>query len=160
MTDTVRLTDYISADRVILELKARTKTDVLTELANFSVEKGLAPDAKKVFEGLQARENLISTAVGDGVAIPHTRLEGLAETFLIIARSQSGIDFDSLDGRLTYLFVTIIGPVDSDREQLKILSRTARFLKRQEFREQVRIAETAEQIVEQLFEEDRILRTI
>lgn len=155
----IRLSDYLSADRIILDLESRTKSDVLRELTHFAVEKGLAPPTAPILEGLEAREKLISTGVGDGVAIPHTRCEGPEEIFLILARSKRGIDFDSLDGGLTHLFMTIVGPVESDQEQLKLLSRTARFLKRREFREHVLAAASAEEIVGLLLEEERLLTT-
>jgi len=155
----MRLSDYVTPDRIILELKSKTKPEVLRELADFAIEKELAPETSTLYEGLVAREKLISTAVGDGVAIPHTRCDGPEEIFLIIARSSQGIDFDSLDGKLTHLFVTIIGPVGADRDQLKVLSRTARFLKRKEFRETVMTAKTAEEIVHSLTVEDQLMHT-
>ncbi|MCA9411340.1 MAG: PTS sugar transporter subunit IIA [Candidatus Omnitrophica bacterium] len=159
MNEMVRLSDYIASERVILDLQAETKAEVLSELAQLSAAVGLVPDAERVYRGLETREKLISTAVGDGVAIPHTRCEGPEEIFLIIARSKQGIDFDSLDGKLTHLFVAIIGPTEADRDQLKILSRTARFLKRKEFREQAMAAETPEEIIQLLSEEDQLLKT-
>lgn len=159
MSNVINLSDYVTPDRIILDLKSKNKIEVLRELSQFAVEKGLAPDVDKIYEGLLTREKLISTAVGDGVAIPHTRCEGPDKIFLLIARSKKGIDFDSLDGRLTHLFVAIIGPPEADKDQLKILSRTARFLKRKEFRETALTATKAEQIVESLLEEDQLLHT-
>ncbi len=159
MSNEFKLSEFISADRVILELDSKTKPEVLLELSEFAVRKGLAPDASKIHDGLETREKLISTAVGDGVAIPHTRCEGPENIFLILARSKEGIDFDSLDGKLTHLFVTIIGPIGADKDQLKVLSRTARFLKKKEFRETVMAASTAEEIVRSLTEEDQLLHT-
>ena len=157
MTGEKKLSEYISQDHIILELHSKTKSGILKELAEFAVEKGFAPSAVEIYEGLEAREKLISTAVGDGVAIPHTRCEGPTDIFILIARSRQGIDFDSLDGGLTHLFVTIIGPPGADKDQLKVLSRTARFLKRKEFRQGVMAATTSEEIVQVLVDEDQIL---
>jgi fructose-specific phosphotransferase system IIA component len=130
----VKLSDYINAERVLLDLKSTNKLDVLTEISQFAFDKGLVSDSDAVFEGLLAREGVISTAIGEGVAIPHARCQGVEGLFIIFARSQTGVEFDSLDGEPVFLFVTIIGPKDRDRDQLKILSRTARLLKHPDFR--------------------------
>ena len=141
----VKLSDYINAERVLLDLKSTSKLEVLTEIAQFAHEKGLVSDPDPVFEGLFAREELISTAIGDGVAIPHARCKSAEGMFIIFARSQKGVDFDSLDGEPVYLFVTIIGPEDRDQDQLKVLSRTARLLKYPDFRNKFLRAETEEE---------------
>ena len=141
----VKLTDYFSPDLALLELKATDKTDVLLELSEFAKEKGLVPDAERMFEGLMKREELISTGIGDGVAIPHARVAGVEKIFIIFARSKKGIDFDSLDGEPARLFVTIVGPEEGDKDQLKILSRTARLLKQSDFRERFLAAASEEE---------------
>lgn len=140
----VKLSDYINAERVLLDLKSTTKLEVLTEISQFAYEKGLVSDPDSVFEGLLAREELISTAIGDGVAIPHARCKAAEGLFIIFARSRAGVDFDSLDGEPVYLFVTLIGPEDRDQDQLKVLSRTARLLKQPDFKTKFLRAETEE----------------
>jgi PTS system fructose-specific IIC component len=133
----MKLTEYLSSDQVILDLRSITKTDVLREIAGHAQKKGLVPDAQAFYNGLMERESLISTGIGDGIAIPHTRYKGPEKLFILVARSKDGVDFDSLDGDPVHLFIVIAGPESADKEQLKILSRTARLLKQAEFREKL-----------------------
>jgi fructose-specific phosphotransferase system IIA component len=140
-----KLSDFIGTEEVLFDLVSTTKPGVLRELADYAVNKGFATDGEALLRGLEKRESLISTGIGDGVAIPHTRCPGVERVHLLIARSREGVDFDSLDGEPAYLFVTLIGPEDSGDEQLKILSRTARLLKQGEFRERLLNIESQEE---------------
>jgi PTS system fructose-specific IIC component len=140
-----KLTDYLVEGLVLLDLHATEKTEVIKELSEFAHKKGLIEDPEPMFQGLLAREHLISTGIGEGVAIPHTRCSGAKGLFLIFARSEKGVDFDSLDGEPAHLFVTIVGPEESAKDQLKILSRTARLLKQTDFRERILAARSEEE---------------
>ena len=142
---TPKLTDYLVEGQVLLDLQATEKTEVLRELSEFAHKKRLIEDPEPMYQGLLARENLISTGIGEGVAIPHTRCVGAKSLFLIFARSKKGVDFDSLDGEPAHLFVTIVGPEETAQDQLKILSRTARLLKQTDFRERILAARSEEE---------------
>jgi len=153
----MNLSDHLTSDQVILDLSAKTKSDALREIAEFAQSSGLVPDAEPMKRGLEEREELISTGIGDGVAIPHMRYQGPEKLFLIVARSKAGIDFDSLDGDPAHLFIVICGPEEADQEQLKILSRTARLLKQDEFRQRLLAAESEDAVLECIQTEEALI---
>jgi len=144
----MKLVDYLTPDRIILDLKSTGKWEVLRELSEFARQAGLVEDSDLLYEGLEAREKLISTGIGEGVAIPHTRYKGLDRIFLLIGRSAAGVDFDSLDGKAVHLFITIVGPEESDKDQLKILSRTARLLKHTDLRQRLFSTRTQSEVLD------------
>lgn len=152
----MKLMDYLSDEQIVMDLKATTKIEVLKEVADFAYGKGLIPDGNALFRGLAEREDLISTGIGGGIAIPHTRYPGPDKLFIILARSKKGVDFDALDGEPVFLFIVIAGPESADKEQLKILSRTARLLKQAEFRDRLLGMETPADVFGCIQEEEAL----
>src|SRR6185369_12611528 len=94
-------------------------------------------DAARLVEVLLEREELGSTAIGEGIAIPHGKLAGVGNVVAAFGRSTGGIDFDSLDGNPTRLFVLLVAPEDSAGVHLKALARVSRLLKDKGFRERL-----------------------
>lgn len=150
----MNLSDFLSDGRFLVDLQSADKIGVLRELSEFAFEKGLVDDPDAMFQGLVNREELISTGIGGGVAIPHTRCKGSSRLFLVFGRSKSGVDFDALDGESAHLFVTIVGPEDESSNQLKVLSRTARLLKQNEFREEILKAKTEDEVLRYIRQEE------
>lgn len=143
-----KLTDYLVEGRILLDLLGTEKDEVLKELSEFAYQKGQIEDPEPMYRGLLARENLISTGIGEGIAIPHTRCSGAKGLFLIFARSEIGVDFDSLDGEPAHLLVTIVGPEENAKDQLRVLSRTARLLKQTDFRDRILAASSEEEALD------------
>lgn len=134
-------------------LAARTKNSVLKELVALAGETGLLYDGEGLLEAIRQREQLYTTALGEGVAIPHPRRPmhyAIAEPILIIANTTQGIGFGAPDGRLTDLFF-MVACLD-DRHHLHVLARLCRMLHDESFRHLLRQSDTPEQIVE-LFQE-------
>jgi len=152
----MKLIDYLRAEQIILDLKNSTKTEVLEEVSEYAAKLGLVPDKEALFKGLAERENLISTGIGGGIAIPHTRYEGPERLFIILAKSKKGVEFDALDGEPVFLFIVIAGPENADKEQLKVLSRTARLLKQTEFRDRLLSMQTQEEVLHCIREEEAL----
>ena len=125
------ITDILTPERVIPELTATTKDAVLDELANLLV--GQIPQATpaRLVAVLRERERLNSTAIGDGIAIPHGRLSGTKSVVAGFARSTAGVDFDSVDRQPTHLFFVLIAPDDAAAMHLKALARISRLLRDQ-----------------------------
>ena len=78
---------------------------------------------------MNERERLGSTAIGDGIAIPHGKLRGISRILGVFGRSPQGVDFDSLDGNPTHLFFLLVAPEDSASLHLKALARVSRLFK-------------------------------
>lgn len=124
----MELTDIITPETVVCNLKANSKKQVLQELAHI-----IAPvsdvEERLVFETLLQRERLGSTGVGNGVAIPHGKLAGLKRIYGAFARTSKPVAFDAMDDQPVDLFFMLLAPEGSGADHLKALSRTARILR-------------------------------
>lgn len=119
----MHLTDYISAGDIIADFKAEDKARALKSLCDLAAQRhGLDPDG--LLEIIMKRENLGSTGLGGGVALPHGQSREAERPLLLMAVSPQGVEFNSLDGLPVHIFVLIITPVGGDgREHLQILAR-------------------------------------
>jgi PTS system nitrogen regulatory IIA component len=97
---------------------------------------------------------LNSTALGDGVAIPHGKLPGVRRVIAAFARSKAGVDFQSLDGKPTHLFFLLVAPEDSAGAHLKALARISRLLKDPSFRSRLLEAPDAKALWATIRDED------
>lgn len=119
----------LTEDGVILELKAKTKDDLLHELAAAAQRQCPQIQAETVRQALLEREKIGSTGVGGGIAIPHGKLSGLPHLQLCFGRSRKGIPFEAKDRMPVHLFVMILSPVDMASEYLQTLGKVSRLLK-------------------------------
>jgi PTS system nitrogen regulatory IIA component len=150
----VKIIDFINVQSVIPALISREKSSVLTELATGLVAKHGHLDIEKVLAVLQEREQISSTAIGDGVAIPHGKLSGIEKIYGLFARSEEGVDFNSLDGEPTHLFFVLIAPENAAADHLKALARISRLLKDGEFRRRLLTGKNSEELFTLISEED------
>ena len=111
-------------------------------------------DRQKVLDVLRERERISSTAIGEGVAIPHGKLAGVDRVLGIFARSREGVDFASLDGAPTHLFFALIAPEDAAADHLKALARISRLLKDETFRRRLMQGKSAQELYSIIAEED------
>jgi PTS system nitrogen regulatory IIA component len=139
---------------IIPNLKARDKNAVLEEMAQLAASRCGVADTRGLLEVLLKREQVSSTGIGEGVAIPHGRMSGVQRVFAVFARSPQGVDFQSHDRSLTYLLFLLIAPEDSSADHLKALARIARLLKDASFRARLMEVTTREEILDTIKEED------
>jgi len=150
----LKLTDFLDASRIIPDLEQKEKRAVLKELAERFAAVDHSLNSQRLFETLLEREQISSTAIGEGVAIPHGKMIGARKLTGIFARSVRGADFESLDGGLTHLFFVLLAPEDSAADHLKALARISRLLKDGTFRARLMQGRTAEDIFKVIKEED------
>lgn len=150
----MKITDILVREASILDLVSTEKSALLAELAGALTrhEKGL--DREGLIRALQEREGLQSTGIGEGVAIPHGKIAGLDHLMATFARSQKGVDFDSIDGRPTQLFFLLVVPEQSGGQHLKALARISRFFRDPSFRARLLRATDLEEIFRAIEEED------
>jgi mannitol/fructose-specific phosphotransferase system IIA component (Ntr-type) len=120
----LRMSRALRRKNVFIDLRATTKEDALRELVGHLQEGGeLAPRvAKQVLDSLVAREKMGSTGIGNGIAIPHVKLKGgPEETLVAIARSETGVDFASIDGEKVRVLFMVISHEDRAEDHLAIL---------------------------------------
>jgi PTS system nitrogen regulatory IIA component len=135
---------------IIFELESTGKETVLRELAGAVHDKCPSIDPDTMTQVLAEREQLGSTGVGDGVAIPHGKVLGLEKLLLCFGRSSRGISFDAVDHRPVHLLVMILAPPDMAEEYLQTLARISRLLKDTTTRNQL-LQTTDTEIILELF---------
>lgn len=149
----MKLADILDARLIIPDLTANRQSSAFEEMAAALADKtGMSADA--VVKALKEREATRPTAMEKGVAIPHARIEGATRFFLLIARSKAGMDFKAEDGQLSRLFFMIVGPEDRPHDYLRLLARVARICQSDSFRKSLVAAQTTDEIVKIVMEED------
>lgn len=150
----MKVTDFLSVESVIPSLKSREKSAVLEEMADWLASSHPQLEKSSVLDVLREREKISTTAIGEGVAIPHGKLPGVDRVLGAFARSSAGVDFASLDGEPTHLFFALIAPENAAADHLKALARISRLLKDEEFRSRLMAGETAEDLYTIIADED------
>lgn len=110
-------------------LRAKTRRGVVAELAAHLASRHPGLDGDQVARLLLERERQGATAIADGVAVPHCKIESTPELVGCLGRSIAGVDFGGADGRRTHLFFTLVAPVESSGEHLKALALISRLFR-------------------------------
>jgi PTS system nitrogen regulatory IIA component len=150
----MKIVDLIKRDMVVPALQATEKRGILEELAAYMAEHHPRIDRGPLSKVLIEREMLASTAIGEGVAIPHGKLGAVGEIVACLGRAPAGVDFDSMDGQPTYLFFVLVAPESSTGAHLKALARISRVFKDPEFRRRLLAAPDAETMYHVVADED------
>jgi len=150
----MKIMDILVKDAVILDVESKEKPAILEQLAGALAAAEPGVEAGQLLEVLVERESLQSTGIGDGVAIPHGKVPGLSRLLASFARSRDGVDFDSIDGQKTHLFFLLLVPEHSGGLHLKALARISRFFRDAAFRKALMEAETRDDVVRAIEEED------
>ena len=141
----ITIEDLLDRRAITPKLVAHSKHQALSLLAETAARRfGL--DAGEVLDALIAREQLGSTGVGAGVAVPHARLAGLDRMRAVFLRLETPVDFDAVDGAPVDLIFALLAPADAGSEHLRTLARVARLLRQKELRQQLRQARTTDAI--------------
>ncbi len=150
----MKLTDILVADACTIDMKARTKKEALRELSAALASGVDSLDPAGLLDMLLEREKLGTTAMGDGIAIPHARVESLDRLLASFGRSRHGVDFDSIDGKPTHLFFLLVAPGTEGSAHLLTLARLSRFLTQAEFRAKLLEVESTEELFRAVEEEE------
>ena len=150
----MRVIDFLAPDCIIATLAAKTKPDVLTELSALLSRVVPGVEAEALRKVLEEREQLASTAIGDGIAIPHGKLDSVGRLVGALGRAVEGIEFESIDGKPTNLVFMLVAPVSSTGVHLKALARLSRLFRDGDFRKRLLDAPSAETMYQVIVEED------
>ncbi|MFC1852784.1 PTS sugar transporter subunit IIA [candidate division CSSED10-310 bacterium] len=142
----MKLLDFLSYECVLAELAAHNKEDVLTELANVVTQAHHSINKIELVSILKEREKVGSTGIGNGVAIPHGKYQGISSLVAAFGRSPSGIDFNALDGHKVHFFCLLVAPQDSVGDHLKALACISRLFKKEDFRDKLSRAPSKDEI--------------
>ncbi|MSP16624.1 MAG: PTS sugar transporter subunit IIA [Myxococcales bacterium] len=150
----MRIVDFIREDMVLPELRATTKQGALEEFASHLAERAPLATREALARALAEREKLASTAIGEGVAIPHGKLDAVGNLIACVGRAPKGIEFDSMDGQPTHLFFVLVAPENSTGVHLKALARISRLFKDSDFRARLMAAPDAHGLYQMIIDED------
>lgn len=152
----MQIMDFLSKKAIVTDIKSTKKEEVIKELLDALINAGEVEKRQrnKLIDGLMTRESLGSTAIGQGIAIPHAKSESVNKLVAAFGLSKRGVDFDSLDGEPVYIFFLLLAPQDSAGPHLKALARISRLLKDKYFRDNLRASTDDKSIIRIISQED------
>jgi PTS system fructose-specific IIA component/PTS system nitrogen regulatory IIA component len=152
----MKFADFISPEAIRAELAADNKESVIREMVQALVDVGrIQPDQyESIVRAILNREELGSTGIGRGVAVPHTKHPSVGHLVGTVAVSRGGVDFDALDGEKVHLFFLLVSPLDRPGDHLRALENISRQLRDDTFCRFLKQAKTQEDIRQLLEEAD------
>jgi len=126
----VKIHTLLSEEMVMPEITSADRNSALEEMVRFLKGKDKIRKDKELFEKLIQREKLGSTAIGDGIAIPHCKLREAESPLLVLGISRKGVRFEALDGKPTHLFFLVISSPDDPGQSLQILASIAHLVRK------------------------------
>jgi len=138
----MQVADFLQPENVIVDLAAPSKQRVL-QIVSEKAAQALGLDEALILQALQSREKLGSTGIGEGIAIPHTRIAGVAKPFALLARLSKSVEFESIDDVPVDLVFVLLLPVNSASDHLNTLACSARQLRAPEILRKLRHAKDA-----------------
>jgi PTS system nitrogen regulatory IIA component len=153
----MKFSELINKNYIIPEFKGSTKKQVLEELVEALASNNVEIDKVVLLNALLEREKLGSTGIGDGVAIPHGKLNGLDNIILLFGKSGQGVDFEAIDRKPVCMVFLLVAPADSAGLHLKALARLSRMLREKEFKNSLLMASDAEALLKIIIDKDENL---
>ena len=148
----MKIKDILAPESMIMALKATNKEDAIKEMADLEVKTGIVNDEDEFIKSIWARENESTTGIGDGIAMPHARNKTINKARVLFAKSEKGIDYNSLDGQPVHLFFMITAPDGADNTHLEALAKLSGLLIDPDLVSALKEAQTPEEVI-QLFED-------
>ena len=152
----MKLSDFVVPDAIIVDLKASTKEDAIRALVQSLRATGniKTDDEQGIVAAILKREELGSTGIGNGVAVPHTKHVSASKLVATIALAKGGVDFASLDGGAVHILFLLVSPPDRPGDHLRGLENISRHLRNPNFCNFLKQATTKEEVLELLNEAD------
>lgn len=130
----MKLTDLLSEERIVLDMDAKTKEEIIAKLVDLVIN---GYDRRAVLDAILEREELGSTGIGHGVAVPHVRLDAVDAAEVVFGRSARPVDFEALDEEPCALFFLVLGPTRQDAQEkyLQTMAKISRLMRNAETRQ-------------------------
>jgi mannitol/fructose-specific phosphotransferase system IIA component (Ntr-type) len=139
MNGVMTLTEYLTETRVVTDVRGDDVEGVLEQLLDPAVRQGLVTNADAVMAALLKREQVLSTGIGHGIAIPHAISASISDPQVLIGICRGGTDYRSMDGEPVHVFFVLLSPPDRASHHTKLLARIARLGRDPEFVEGLRL---------------------
>ena len=143
----MKIQDLLRKDVMLLDLQATEKTAVIEEMIKSLVDHGYVTDFETFKEGILARESLTSTGLGEGIAMPHSKNSAVKEATVLFAKSNKGVDYESLDGQPTDLFFMIAAPEGANDTHLAALAELSQYLMKDGFADKLRKVSSPDEVI-------------
>ena len=150
----MKICGLLTEDHIFLDLKPGDKRKILEEFVSGLKERGLIAEDKSILGELLKRENLGSTGLEKGIAVPHALTDRIKKPLLALALIRKGVDFEAADQRPTYVILLLLGTKDNPGYQLKVLAHICRLVKETRIVEKIRKAKSPSEICSILEEEE------
>ncbi len=150
------MTRYLNKNCISCDLKGSTKDEILNEMVTLLIQSGNVTNREQVISALKEREAAGSTGLEKGIAIPHTKTNGVTEPVVAIGIKKDGVDFNAMDGNPSQIFVMLVAPIDGTNPLMRAMAAFSGALMREEVRNALLEANSAEQVVEILKESKKI----
>lgn len=150
----MKLSEIVSPDVILPELKGKTSAEILLEFSNAISASGKYQNAKVLSDRLYEREQQESTGIGNGLAIPHCKIPDLSQAVLAIGYSPDGVDFKALDGKPTHFFFMVVSPSSASVLHLRVLAALSRLLKSPTFLSRIRQHMDKDEVIALIKEEE------
>ena len=143
----MKIQDLLRKDVMLLDLQATEKTAVIEEMIQSLIKHGYVTDFETFKEGILAREALTSTGLGEGIAMPHSKNSAVREATVLFAKSNKGVDYESLDGQPTDLFFMIAAPEGANDTHLAALAELSQYLMKDGFADKLRKVSSPDEVI-------------
>lgn len=150
----MKITDILNKQAIKIGMEATNKEEALKELVDVLASVKDVGDKKSIVKALIERENLGSTGIGQGIAIPHGKTDRVSELIAVLGISKKGVNFDALDGEPVYIFFLLVAPRDSAGPHLKALAKISRLLRDSFICELIRNAKDEKDVYEVIRNEE------
>jgi fructose-specific phosphotransferase system IIA component len=151
---TIKIIDYMDEKLISLNLCSKNKDDLLKEVTELISNSEKIRDKKEILDALQKREQIGSTGIGKGVAIPHAKTEAAESLTIAFGLSKEMIDFKSLDSEKVNMFFIFASPLRDSQIYLKVLARISRLIRDEEFRKKIHQCKTPKDVIETIRAEE------
>ena len=150
----MKITDFLDRRAIKIGITATDKEGILKELVDVLAEVKDIGDPKAIVKALLERESLGSTGIGQGIAIPHGKTDRVNELVAVLGISKKGVNFESLDGELVYIFFLLVAPKETAGPHLKALAQISRLLRDSYFCELLKRCKSADEVYELIRKEE------
>ena len=143
----MKIQDVLNKNVMLFDLQATDKEGVINEMIQSLVDNGVVTDFETFKAGIMNREAQTSTGLGDGIAMPHSKNEAVKKATVLLAKSNNGVDYASLDGQPTDLFFMIAAPEGANDTHLAALAELSKYLMKPGFADKLRQASNPDQVI-------------
>jgi fructose-specific phosphotransferase system IIA component len=143
----IMIEEILDEDLIIVVDKVEDKFTMIEKMVDQALKKGIIMTREPILHKIKEREELESTGVIEGIAIPHARTEAVKDLLIIIGVIKEGLDFNSLDGKPVHLVFLIVAPEDAKQKYIKVLARISRMCRQEDFRKALLDSGTPSEVI-------------